>query len=190
LGAGKHQLQIEARGYPRYSKEFIVTAGVANPLNIVMEEYSPPISDDTLSAWGRNLIIVGVIGGSLGIAGPFLFQKLFMRRDLYEELGPSLDEVQWGGGVTAPVYWTGQEGFTTDNSAKGTLQTIQIISLIGGSVFVAGGLGFFIYKWARPEDKTQVITAGTESDAPFFVLDNVSFSPTPDGSALGLSGRF
>ncbi len=191
LGAGKHQLQIEARGYPRYSREFMVTAGVANPIDIVLEEYSPPISDDTLSAWGRNLMIVGIIGGSLGIAGPFLYQKLFLRRDLYSQLGPSIDEVQWGGGVETPVFWTGEAGYTTDNGTIDTLSAIQVGSLIGGSVFVAAGLGFFIYKWVRAEDKTQVITSGLDGDdAPVVHFDNISFFPGPEGPSVGLSGRF
>lgn len=190
LAAGKHQLQIEARGYPRYSREFEVLAGQVNPLNIVMEEYSPPVSDDTLSAWGRNLMIVGLIGGSLGVAGPFLYQKLIMRRDLYSELGPNIDEVQWGAGATESVYW-GSANSTRDNSTLDTLQAIQVGSIIGGSVFVAAGLGFFIYKWARPEDKTQVITAQSGGDElPFVQVDNVSFLPSPNGPSIGLSGRF
>lgn len=211
LTAGEHQVQIEAKGYPRYTQSFTIARDQTLPLAIALEEYDEPVQDETLEKWGRNLILIGVIGGGLGFAGPFAYQQLILRRPLYSHLGPN--QVNWGAGVEEAnaTYWRGNpkdangtpktdlaEGDLTasyrENGAKNTLQTIQTVSIIAGSSLAAVGLGFFIYKWVRPDEKQDVITADTELEeaphAPVVEITGFGVAPNPDGATFGLMGSF
>lgn len=216
LTAGNHQITLEAAGYPRYTQDFVIAKDQELPLNIELEEYDEPVKDETLDKWGRNFLLIGLIGGGLGFAGPFAYQKLILRRPLSSHLGPS--QVSWGEGVAEAEakYWRGspKDGSTVksefeetdlndnfrENPTKNTLSTIQTWSIIGGATFAAVGLGFYVYKWVRSPDQKQVITADHELDAPELALDGDSvpwvqidgfgMAPTADGAHFGLVGSF
>lgn len=217
LTAGEHQVQIEARNYPRYTQAFTIARDQTLPLNIQLEEYDEPVKDETLEKWGRNLILIGVIGGGLGFAGPFAYQKLILRRPLYSHLGPQA--VNWGEGVDAgsATFWRGNPKDASgnikseladsdinasyrENGAKNTLQTIQTISIIAGSSLAAVGLGFFVYKWVRPDEKQEVITADAELELdvlppsepskPVVEITGFGVAPNPEGATFGLMGTF
>ncbi len=217
LTAGEHQVQIEARGYPRYTQAFTIARDQTLPLNIALEEYDEPVKAETLEKWGRNLILIGVIGGGLGFAGPFAYQKLILRRPLYSHLGP--EAVNWGEGVEPAneSYWRGNpkdgsgnikgelaDGDLTasyrENGAKNTLQTIQTVSIIAGSSLAAIGLGFFVYKWVRPDEKQEVITADADLEwdtlpppapsKPVVEITGFGVAPNEDGATFGLMGTF
>lgn len=212
LTAGEHQIQVEARGYPRYTQSFTIARDQTLALDVALEEYDEPVQDATLEKWGRNLILIGVIGGGLGFAGPFAYQKLILRRPLYSHLGPNA--VNWGDGVADAdaTYWRGNpkntdgslksslddadlNGSYRENGTKNTLQTIQTVSIIAGSSLAAIGLGFFIFKWVRPDDKKEVITAGVDDllpapSAPLVEITGFGVSPNPEGASFGLMGTF
>ncbi|MCC7385046.1 MAG: PEGA domain-containing protein [Deltaproteobacteria bacterium] len=210
LTAGAHQVTIEAAGYPRYTQDFTVIRDQELPLNIQLEEYSEPVQDETLEKWGRNFILIGLIGGTLGVAAPFAYQKLILRRDLNEHLGPT--QVNWGDGVSPDqaTYWKGnpKEGGKIktdlidtdinanyrDNPTDGTLSTIQTISIVAGSIFCAAGLGFYVYKWVRDPERKQVVTADAGAPSapsePAVEITGLGLSPTEDGAHFGLMGRF
>ena len=210
LPAGEHQVQIEAKGYPRYTQAFTIARDQTLPLAIALEEYDEPVQDATLEKWGRNLILIGVIGGGLGFAGPFAYQQLILRRPLYSHLGP--ETVSWGDGIAEAdaTYWRGNpkdgsgapKAELTDadltasyreNATKNTLQTIQTVSIIAGSSLAAVGLGFFVYKWVRPDDKQEVITADAQPEppaAPLVEITGFGVAPNPDGASFGLMGTF
>ena len=80
LEAGKHQIQVELLGYNRYTQEIEVQKDQVAQVQVQLQEYVPPVQDETLSAWGRNLMLIGIVGGGLGFAGPFAYQKLILRR--------------------------------------------------------------------------------------------------------------
>lgn len=195
LTAGTHQITIEAVGYPRYTQDFIVQRDQELPLNIQMEEYSEPVKDETLEKWGRNFLLIGLIGGGLGFAGPFAYQKLILRRDLNSHLGPT--EVNWGPGVPAAEqkFWRGSprkgaEDFEDnelsdnfrENPTKNTLSTIQFWSVVGGAVFAGVGLGFYVYKWVRDPEVKPVVTASGEDTDPFVVDETLALEEEPEDS--------
>lgn len=211
LTAGAHQVTIEAAGYPRYTQDFTIIRDQELPLNIQLEEYSEPVQDETLEKWGRNFILIGLIGGTLGVAAPFAYQKLILRRDLNEHLGPT--QVNWGDGVSPDqaTYWKGNPKDSSgkiktdlidtdinanyrDNPTDGTLSTIQTISIVAGSIFCAAGLGFYVYKWVRNPDRKQVVTADAGEplapSEPAVEITGLGLSPTEDGAHFGLMGRF
>lgn len=206
LKVGEHQVTIEARGYPRYTQTFVVQRDATTAVEAVLEEYSAPVQDETLSKWGRNLMLIGLIGGGLGFAGPFAYQELILRRASYDALGP--DQVRWGNGIasTEATFWRGAvnpdgtplpegsfNGSYQENGERKTLQQIQLWSAISGGVLATAGLGFYIYKWARPETKVDLVTSEAEHDgslAPTVRIDSFGLAPTADGAGLGLSGSF
>ncbi len=204
LPAGEHQITVEARGFPRYSSTFSVARDETKAVQVLLEEYVEPVSDDTLSKWGRNLLLIGIIGGGLAYVGPIAYQELFLRRSLYEAHGPS--RVSWGPGVMDEdaSYWRGAtardgqaigEGQFTDdyveNGTADTLKNVQLGALIGGGVFVAAGLTFYIYMWARPEVQTDVVTSSLGGDGSPFAITSFGVAPNPDGGAnFGLTGSF
>ncbi len=173
--AGKHQVQVELMGHDRWVGDFDVGRDQTVTALAQLEEYHAPVSDDTLSAWGRNLMLVGIIGGALGVVGPFAFQKIFRGRADFDQLGPE----QVNG---SPFY----EGPLPDddpnrrgNGELKTLKVVQLASLITGSVVAAGGFSFFIYKWAR-----------TVPPAPVSAQVMPMLIPTENGPTVGLAGRF
>lgn len=214
LSEGSHQITIEARGYPRHTQDFTIVREQTLPLQIALEEYSEPVKDETLERWGRNLMLIGIIGGGLGFAGPIVYQKAIMRRSLYDNVGPST--VNWGGEVAAAdaTYWRGSPKDAngaaktpiTDadlnanfrqNDTKNTLTTIQTISVISGGALAVLGLGFYVYKWVRPSEKREVITADgralapSDADAPSPVrITDFGVAPTAEGAAFSLTGSF
>ncbi|MFO0727053.1 MAG: PEGA domain-containing protein [Myxococcota bacterium] len=212
LTEGAHQITIEAPKYPRYTQDFSIQREQTLALPILLEEYSEPVRDETLEKWGRNLMLIGFIGGGLGFAGPFAYQKLIIRRDLQSYLGPT--QVTFGAGVTATHYWTGSPkdasgkiktaitpADLTDNfrsnGTVGTLETIQTVSVIVGGSLAAVGLGLFVFKWVRPNDTKQVITADLDPDgerpvAASAPVEITSFgvAPTPTGGSVGLTASF
>ena len=80
LEAGKHQIQIEKVGFDRWTGEVEILKDQETPLSVTLDEYSAPISDETLSAWGSGLVLTGLVGGSLGFLTPFVIQQAFVRR--------------------------------------------------------------------------------------------------------------
>lgn len=212
LTEGAHQVTIEAAKYPRYTQDFSIIREQTLNLPIMLEEYSEPIRDETLEKWGRNLMLIGFIGGGLGFAGPFAYQKAIIRRDLLSALGPS--QVAFGAGVTKPTYWQGspkdasgktKTGFTDAdyndnfkaNGTVGTLQTIQTVSVIVGGSLAAVGLGLYVFKWVRTTDKKEVITADLDPDGerevltqPPIEITSFGVAPTSEGANVGLSASF
>jgi tetratricopeptide (TPR) repeat protein len=173
--AGKHQVQIELLGHDRWVGEFDVGRDATVAVLANLEEYEAPVADDTLTAWGRNLMLVGIIGGALGVVGPFAFQKIFRGRAGFEQLGPEA--------VDGDPFYEGPLG-DDDPNRRGngevkTLKIIQLASLITGSVITAGGFTFFIYKWVR-----------TVPPAPVTAKLVPTLIPTADGAAVGLGGTF
>lgn len=205
LAAGEHQITVEARGFPRYSSTFNLVRDESKAVEVILQAYEAPVADDTLSKWGRNLLLIGVIGGGLGFVGPIAYQELFLRRDVYEALGPQ--RVVFGDGVDADdaSYWRGAKGrdgmpladgvFTEDykeNGQANTLKWVQYGALIGGGVFVAAGLTFYIYMWARPETNVDVVTSSLdEAERAPIQITSWGVAPNPDGGAsFGLTGSF
>ncbi|MEL7370177.1 MAG: PEGA domain-containing protein [Myxococcota bacterium] len=186
LEAGVHQVQVEKVGFDRWTGEIEIIKDQEVPLAVTLEEYDPPISDETLSAWGSGLVLTGLIGGGIGFFTPFVIQKGFVRRPYFEQLGPdSLDG--------SPFYRQGVEGEMAglrENSDLETMELIQTISLIAGGALVVGGSIFYMVKWFR-EVPPAPVTAGVDGDdAPLVTFDSVGVVPTADGAAVGLSGRF
>jgi len=182
LEQGKHQVQVEMIGHPRWVGDFEITREQTTVVDVQLEEYDAPVADTTLSAWGRNLMIIGLIGGGLGVGGPFVYQKLVVRRPYFDALGP-------GPEATNP-YYTGPGG--TNNPENGelkTMRTVQLVSLISGGVLTAAGLSFYIYKWVRTVPPPPV-TAQNPQDRPLFTIEGFGIAPTENGAAFGLSGSF
>ena len=186
LEAGTHQVQVEKVGYDRWTGEVEVLKDQETPLAVVLEEYDPPISDKTLSAWGSGLVLTGVIAGGIGFLTPFVIQKAFVRRPYYEELGPdSLGRRFYRQG--AP----GEDPGLRDNNQYNTMKLIQTISLAAGGTLVAGGLVFYMIKWFRDVPPAPVTAGiGSSDDRPLVTFDSVGVMPTPDGAAIGLTGSF
>ena len=186
LEAGPHQVQVRKRGFELWTGEVEVVRDQEVPLNVVLEKYDAPISDDTLSAWGSGLVLTGLIGGGIGFFTPFVIQKAFIRRPYFDQLGPERLDGD-------PFYRQGAPGEnpgTRDNSELETMELIQTISLIAGGTLVVGGSIFYMIKWFR-DDPPPPVTAGVlGDDKPLVTIDSVGVVPTPTGAAVGLSGRF
>jgi tetratricopeptide (TPR) repeat protein len=185
LQEGEHQIQVEQIGYQRYAEKVNVGRDQTTPVNVILEKYNAPIEDDTLSKWGRNLMLIGIIGGGLGIIGPFAYQKVILHRDPFTHLGPMEVTDMPGGTYRDP------SASTREDSTHKTLKTIQLLSVIGGSVFTAGGLGFYIYKWVRTTPPKPV-TADREdgSTSAGLVFTGFGIVPVENGAQAGLSGSF
>ncbi|MBK6685124.1 MAG: PEGA domain-containing protein [Deltaproteobacteria bacterium] len=184
--AGKHQVQVEASGYNRWTGEVNVARDQVAVVNVELLEFEAPVEDDTLTSWGRNLMLIGIIGGGLGFAGPFVYQKIAVRRPYYDQLGPeTLDGNPFYKGPLAE-----DDANRRDNGELKTMQTIQLISLIAGGVITAGGLSFFIYKWVRTVPPKPVGYLGVGEERPLVELNGIGVVPTADGAAFGLSGSF
>jgi tetratricopeptide (TPR) repeat protein len=189
LTAGQHQIQVELPPlFQRKTQEVMILRDQTVNAVVDLEKYEAPVSDETLSKWGRNLVLIGLIGGGLGVAGPFAYQKLILRRDPYNQLGPSsVGEVPYRGPI-------GEEdaNFRRDPTHR-TLRDIQFWSLIGGSAFAAGGLGFYIYMWVRDTPPPPpMVTAGMPGadDGINVSITGFGFAPGEDGPSFGLSGSF
>jgi tetratricopeptide (TPR) repeat protein len=185
--AGSHQIQVELAGFERHTQTVEVVREQTATVQVVMAEYKAPVGDDTLSAWGRNLMLIGIVGGGLGFGGPFAYQKLVLRRSLYDQLGPERAD--------GNPFYTGPLGDADPNRrANGeleTLKTIQLVSLIAGGTFTAAGLGFYIYKWVRtvPPSPTSAALDG-EGSRPWVRVTGFGVVPSAEGASLGLSGSF
>ena len=186
LEAGVHQVQVEKVGYERWTGEVEILRDQEVPLAISLDKYEAPISDDTLSAWGSGLVLTGLIGGGLGFFTPFVIQKAFRQRPYFEELGNDrLDG--------SPFYRVGSgdadEGLR-ENSELDTMQLIQTISLIAGGALVVGGSVFYMVKWFRDVPPPPVTASHGPREDPFVTIESVGVVPTPDGAAVGFTGRF
>lgn len=186
LEAGKHQVQVELRGYDRWTGEVEIVKDETKVLNVELVEYDAPVADDTLSAWGRNLMLAGIIGGGLGFAGPLVYQKLIRRRPYYEQLGPQTLE--------GDPFYKGPLSETDpnrrDNSELNTLRLTQLISIIAGGTLTLGGFAFYMYKWLRDEPPAPV-TADNGPAGPIDLrIQSFGAFPTSDGAAVGVSGSF
>ena len=184
---GKHQVQVELLGFNRWSGEVEVLRDETKLVNVVLTEYVPPVADSTLSAWGRNLMLAGIIGGGLGFGGPLVYQKLIRRRPYYEQLGPE--------GLTGDPYYKAPldagDANRRDNGEYKALKLTQLISAIAGGALAAGGLGVYMYKWFRTVPPGPVTAeVGGPLDAPTVTITGVATFPTEDGAAFGLSGSF
>lgn len=187
LEAGKHQIQVELLGYNRWSGEVEVLKDETVPVFVELEEYVAPVSDDTLSAWGRNLMLAGIIGGGLGFAGPLVYQRLIRGRPYYEQLGPQDLE-------GAPFYRGGLPDTDPNRRANGELDALkltQLISAIAGGVLALSGLSVYIYKWARTVPPAPVIQADTgPPDDPTVGITGFGPITTPQGAGFGITGSF
>jgi tetratricopeptide (TPR) repeat protein len=194
LTAGVHQIQVELPPmFERHTQSVTILRDQTLPVAVDLQKYNAPISDETLSKWGRNFLLIGLIGGSLGVAGPFAYQKLIYQRDPYEQLGPA--EVSEEKFYRGPVDETSPD-YRRDPTER-TLSDIQLWSIVGGSVFVAGGLTFYIYKWVRDTPPPPpMVTAGYESgdsgdDGINVSITGFGVAPNGDGGSMfGLSGSF
>jgi tetratricopeptide (TPR) repeat protein len=199
LTEGPHQIQVEQIGYQRYSQQVNVVHDQTTPVDVLLEKYNAPIEDETLSKWGRNLMLIGIIGGGLGIIGPFAYQKLILHRDPFSQLGPQDVSSKPGGTYRGPL--TESDPNYREDSTHKTLRKIQFWSVIGGSVFAAGGLGFYIYKWVRTVPPKPVLAESDESEGTSrtrfdqtaeatFSISGVGIGPTDSGAAAVVSGSF
>lgn len=185
--AGKHQVQVELLGYNRWAGEVDVLKDETKVVNVQLTEYVPPVADATLSAWGRNLMLAGIIGGGLGFGGPLVYQKLIRRRPYYDQLGP--DQVSGNPYYKGPLD-AGDPNLREDGQLK-ALKLTQLISAIAGGALAAGGLGVYMYKWFRKVPPGPVTSDATRpDDLPTVTITGVSTFPTEDGAAFGLSGSF
>jgi len=119
-----------ALGYQRWSQQVTVLHDQKTPVNIVLEKYDAPVEDETLSKWGRNFMLIGIIGGGLGIGGPFAYQKVILHRDPFSQLGPK-DVGPGASGTYRGPLPAGDPNIREDPTHK-TLKTIQFWSVIGG----------------------------------------------------------
>lgn len=183
LEAGDHQIQVELVGYDRYVEPFTVSRDADTQLDIDLKKYSPPISDGTLSDWGRNLLLFGLIGGGLGFGGPIVYQELILGRPYFSSLGPE-------DGTGRPFY-DGTSNSTRDNSELDTLETVQLVSLIAGGTLVVAGLSFYMYKWFRSTPPPPVTTGQFSQPSSPFEITGIGVAPSIDGGGtIGLTGRF
>lgn len=184
LPAGPHQVQVELPGYERYSQEVVVAKDETTVLDVDLQEYNPGIADGTLSDWGNTLMIVGIVGGTIGFLTPFIYQEFVLERDYFDPLGPE--------DIAGNQFYRGPdtaEGLRR-NSEFEMFETIQTASIIAGSSLAAIGLGFHIWKWVRKKPPPPVTADGRSGDGSFFSLDAIGVQPTPTGAAVGFSGRF
>ncbi len=180
LPAGEHQIQVERVGFERLTKSFAVTRDQTTPIRVDLKKYKAPISDGTLSDWGRNLLIFGVVGGGLGFAGPKLYQEFVHNRPYYSDLGPE---------SRSGPYYDGSSSLRS-NDELNTLETIQTISIVTGSTLIAGGLGFYMFKWFRKKPPPPV-TASRILSKPLVEITGFGINPlTKGGSTVGITGRF
>lgn len=184
--AGPHQITVELIGYNRWTGDVNVARDETKTVSIELEKYSPPVADDTLSAWGRNLMLIGIIGGALGFGGPWIFQEFIEGRPYYEQLGPET--------VDGSPFYRGPLGDGDPNrNSNGEFEALrltQIISLITGATLTAGGLAFFMYKWFRTVPPPPVTSRLDPALAPGLRLDGLGVVPTADGAAIGIKGSF
>ncbi|MBI4817074.1 MAG: PEGA domain-containing protein [Deltaproteobacteria bacterium] len=211
LEAGPHQIVIEAFGFPRHTEEFVVERDQTVALDVTMEAVDQTGEGDStaMEDWGRNLLIVGVLGGGLGFGGAFAYQQLVLRRPVYEYLGPS--QANWGGDqpLTKAVYWKGLPtnpdgsvravGDTDlgdalrENGTANTLRTIQVVSASVGGGLAALGLGLLIAEWVTPEDEKKqapVVLSANESANESISIDAFGVSPSVGGATVGIMGSF
>jgi Flp pilus assembly protein TadD len=187
LVAGDHQVQVEQIGYMRWSQHVSVVRDQTTPVGAQLEKYNAPVEDETLSKWGRNLLLIGLIGGGLGFGGPFAYQKVISRRDPFTQLGPMEIGSGMNGTYRGPLAKS-DPNYREDSGHK-TLSAIQTWSLVGGSVFVAGGLGLYIYKWVRTVPPKPVLAEGTsEPSAPS--ITGFGAGPIAGGSSFAIQGSF
>ena len=184
--AGPHQVTIELIGFNRWTGNVTVSRDETKLVTARLEKYSPPVADETLSAWGRNLMLIGVIGGALGVGGPWIFQEFIHGRPHFEQLGPSNAE----GDVFYRGPLPGGDPNRNENGEFETLRLTQIISLIAGSALAVGGLAFYLYKWFRTLPPPPVTSSLDPRDAPVVRLDGLGMVPTAGGAAWGLQGSF
>lgn len=186
--AGKHQVQVELLGFIRWSGEIEVLRDETKIVAIALEEYVPPVADATLSAWGRNLMLTGIIGGGLGFAGPLIYQKLITRRPYYDQLGP--DNLEGAPFYKGPLAETDPN--RTENKELKTMQTTQLISLIAGGTFAVTGFGIYLYKWIRtvPPGPVTASNSPVDDESTGLTISGVGAYPTQDGASFGLSGSF
>ncbi|MBI2373279.1 MAG: PEGA domain-containing protein [Deltaproteobacteria bacterium] len=207
LEAGPHQIVLEAFGFPRHSQDFVVERDQTVALDIALEAVESADGEEgsAIEDWGRNLLIVGILGGGLGFGGAFAYQQLILRRPVSEYLGPS--QAKWGGSLptSASVYWRGlprgADGATREvgdldlsdglraNSTASALRTVQVVSASIGGGMAAIGLGLLITYWATPEEEakdTPIVLSANESVS----VDAVAVAPAPGGATVGIMGSF
>jgi tetratricopeptide (TPR) repeat protein len=190
---GTHQVQVELAGFSRFSQEVEVDRDQITSVKAELTGYSASdrYVDDTLSHWGGNLVLIGVIGGAAGFIGPWVYQQVAMGRDPFEQLGPE-----------TPSPTSLYKGPLPDgdparrsNSKLETLQDIQKWSLIGGGIVAATGLGLYIYEWVSddgpPSAVAQIPAFDQNNQQPLLSITALGISPNPDGgTTMGLSGSF
>lgn len=186
LEAGKHQVQVELVGFDRWSQEVIVNKDQTTLVNVELKKYEPPVADDTLSAWGRNLILIGIIGGGLGYAGPLVYERLIRRRPYYDQLGPQ--ELDGNPYYRGPLAETDPN--RRNNSEFDSLRLTQLISAIAGGVFIASGFTVFMYKWLRDVPPAPVTSGLPPDDGPSVNVTGFGAFPTRDGAGVGITGSF
>lgn len=185
VAAGSHQVQVEQVGFLRWSQNVTALRDQTTPVQVNLEQFAGAVEDETLSKWGSRLLLIGLIGGGLGVGGPFAYQKLILRRDPYSQLGPK----ELGSGFYRGELSSSDPNYREDSTHK-TLKAIQFWSLIGGSVFAAGGLGFYIYKWARTTPPKPVTALRDVEKPPLLTITGVGVVPGDGGSSFGLTGSF
>jgi tetratricopeptide (TPR) repeat protein len=185
LEEGEHQIQIEMPGFNRYSETVQVTRNELTTVNAELVKFDPGISDGTLSGWGSTLLVIGVVGGTIGFLTPFIFQEFIFQRDYFEELGPR--------DVGGSRFYRGPAGPNLRNNGElDTWENVQLISIIAGSTLAAAGLTFYFIKWFRSKPDPQPGMTAQQDDAGLpWSIESFSVTPDPQGGAvIGLTGRF
>ena len=184
LEAGEHQIQVELVGFDRYARSFTVSRDAEIELDVDLDKYDPPVSDGTLSDWGRNLIVFGLIGGGLGFGGPIVYQEVVLDKPYFEQLGPESRTGQ-------PSYYDGTAGTLRPNQELDDFETVQLVSLIAGGTLVVSGFVVYMYKWFR-DTPPPPVTASTPPPLRRG-LEITGFGVAPaqgGGGTVGITGRF
>jgi hypothetical protein len=165
----------------------VVKRGKTTPVTVTLEEYVEPVRDETLAKWGRSFFMIGFIGGGLGFGGPYLYQEYIRKQPLYDSAGPAADTID------SMNFYMGPDGAgNQENSQTKLLTDIQLYSAIGGGVFLATSLTFYMIKWFRPENKVDLVASSSDSEnnTPTVSITGLGLVPTTDGASFGLSGSF
>ncbi len=184
LEQGSHQVQVELKGYYLYTQDVQITKDETTVLDVELKKPRKRVADGTLKDWGTTLMIVGLVGGTLGYLAPFIYQEFILARDYYDPLGPQ--------SISGNTFYRGpdtENGLRTNEEFQ-SLDRIQIGSLVAGSIVAAGGLSMLMVKWFRKKQPEPVTGIGP-ANSPWFTFDGVGVTRTPDGgTGVGLSGRF
>lgn len=172
---GKVTVVVRAAGKEPVDREIDVPAGQTRSLALTLQDQAeggdpepPPVAPDGPDqAEGGGLRIAGYVVAGVGLVGIGVFAiTASMAKSDFDELDEEC------GGVTCPAS---EQGRIDDGR---TLNTVANVSLIAGSVVLAGGVALIIF--GGPSDPEETTSAG------------LTMAPLigPDTGGLTVVGRF